>query len=254
MKQLNIKLPEAIFGLEIDLVKILLIPVFLIIFFIISLNLVVLPKISEINSINEEINQTNDKTKVVIEKKNYLMSRDQEKLKTDEEFLGSAILKEKQSYFLVGIIRLIADKYGFQIKSFSISPGKLKDDDKIKIADKEVMNRLPVSVVLVGPKENHLDLLLGLEKSLPVLVINNFKMNTTDGMAELNLDINSFYITQDIISDVTTLSLAELTVSQEESELLDKLSQFERVDTKSVVQDLGQGEFTKYNRENPFSL
>jgi len=250
---INIKLPERLFGLETVLVKIFIIPFLLILFFLFSLNLIIIPKIDEINATNSQIKQISEKTKVVTEKKDYLMSRDQEKLKTEEAYLESAILREDQSYYLVGVVRSIADKYGFQIKSFSISPGKLKDDDKIKIADKEVMNRLPISVILTGPKERHLDLLLAMEKSLPILVINKFDINTSGTVAELNLDINSFYITKNPISDVTTLSLSDLTLNKDESDLLDKLSQFNKVSV-DTNQNSGNGTFTKYQRDNPFSL
>lgn len=252
MKQLDIKLPEVIFGLEIGLVKMLFIPLFIIVFFIISLNLVILPRINDINVTNGEVKKIKDQTKVIIEKKNYLTSRDQEKLKIDEAYLQSAILKENQAYFLVGVVRSIADKYGFQIKSFSISPGTLKDVDKIEVANKEVMNRLPISVVLIGPRDTHLDLLLAMEKSLPILVINKFNINTSGDMAELTLDINSFYVNENIGSDVTNLSLADLTLSKDESDLLDKLSQFEKVEVNSSVGV--KTNFTQYQRPNPFSL
>ncbi|MEI8067775.1 MAG: hypothetical protein WCG91_02345 [Candidatus Shapirobacteria bacterium] len=254
MKKLDFKLPESIFGFEIGLVKILLLPLPLIFFFIVSLNLVIIPKIGEIGSTTKEITKIKAQTKVVVEKKVYLMSRDQEKLKTDEAYLQSAILKENQSYFLVEVVRSVASKYGFQIKSFSISPGKLKDDDKVKIANKDVMNRLPISVVLVGPKEKHLDLLLAMEKSLPILVIDKFSINTSGEMAELNLDVNSFYLNNKVASDVVNLSLSDLTLNKDEADLLDRLGDFEKVELGSAVKSGESGQFIKYQKENPFSL
>ena len=78
------------------------------------------------------------------------------------------MVKEKDSYLLVGVIRNISDKYGFQVSGFSINPGKLKGEvsQTLKVADKDVAIKMPINVVLLGPSGSSLDLIKSLENSL----------------------------------------------------------------------------------------
>lgn len=258
MKELKsipfLKAPEKIFGIDKGLIKLFLVPFSVIVVFLMSLGLVVIPKVESITANIAEINKINLQIKATNEKKNYLSSVDLEQLNNDAKYLDQAVLKEKKSYLLVGVIRKIADNFGFQIKSFSVSPGEIKDDsNKLKVSNKEVAVKMPVSVVLVGPNDKNLELIKALENSLPILFIDKFSSKTSDSVSELELVVSSYYLPDKNDYGSGNLSLNDLQLTGKESELLTRISQFGTTDG-GVVEDSGETEFKKYERSNPFSL
>jgi hypothetical protein len=256
MMKINLKLPDTFFGIETGLLKIWALPLPLILIFFISLRLVILPKIDDINSINQKIKLVNDQVKEVVSKRSYLMAVDKDELKQNANNMDSALLKDKQSYYLVEVVRTIADKYSYQVKSFSISPGQLKSEDKIKISGTNVLNKVPIDMVIVGPEDKYLDLLLSLENSLPIITINNLNIKTQGGVSEIKTNVTAYYINGKIDSNVGNLSLNDLTLKKEEIDLLNRLTKFENLNktTVSTNTEVNEQQFTKYQRQNPFSL
>lgn len=257
------KMPEKIFGVSSSLIKLFLLPLGIVVAFLVSLGLVILPKFESISKVNSLIKTTKNQIKSVAEKKAYLMSVDQEELSKNESYLSSAVLQEKNSYLLVGVVRSIADKYGFQVKSFSINPIKIKEESEsssvslLKVATKDVATKMPINVTLSGPEEKSLDLVKAMENSLPILFIDNFDISTRFGVSELELLISSYYIPDktDLVSG--NLTLADLQPTKEETDLLNQISQFDR--NESLIQSLKdqsaeEKSFVKYERENPFTL
>ena len=255
MKTEFLKLPDKIFGIESSLIRIFLVPLVVVVVFIISLGLIIIPKINQIGELNQKITDVKAQTKSTNEKKSYLLSIDQEQLSKDQTYLDSAVLKQKNSYLLVGVIRSVSDKYGFQVKSFSIIPGKLKGEttQTLKVSSKDVAVKLPVNVVLSGPSEKVLDLIKSLENSLPILFIDKLDTKAAGGITDLDMSISSYYVPDktDLVSG--NLTLNDLIPNKQETDLLTTISQFENI--QGFTLDEGtSGSFIKYDRGNPFSL
>ena len=248
----SFKLPDKILGLEKSLLTLFLPPLVLILIFFISLNFVLVPKINEINSINKKISEVNLRTDKVNEQVKYLNSIDPEELQKNADYLDNAVLKNKQAYLLVGIIREVANKFDYQIKSFSLSPGDLKDGELNSKASLENMIKMPISLLLSGPKDKNLELILALERTLPILFIDKFETSTGDNIMELNLTVSSYYISNEINMDTSSVALSDLILSKEESVLVEKISSFTKI--KENQSGIGATEFRQYQRENPFSL
>lgn len=246
------KLPDKIFGLEKSLLTLFLPPLVLILIFFISLNFVLVPKINEIKSINKKISEVNSKTDKVNEQIKYLNSIDTEELQKNADYLDNAVLKNKQSYLLVGIIREVANKFNYQIESFSLTPGELKDNEIKSKTSLGSMAKMPISLLLNGPKDKSLELILALERTLPILFIDKFETNTSGDITKLDLIISSYYVGDEINIDVNTIALSDLILSKEESALLEKISSFTKIEENQS--DIGTTEFEQYQRENPFSL
>ncbi len=250
--KLDLALPDSIFGFETSLFKIILLPLPLIIGFLISLSLVIIPKINEINDLNVSIASKNNETNLIVAKKNYLMSINKDQLKDDKANLQSALLDKNKTYYLVGVVRAIADNYGYQVKSFSISPGKLKSGSEVQIANKDVMMRIPISVVLVGSKDKQLDLVTALERSLPILTIDRFQIANDQSATELDLGITAYYMSVNQNSTASNLSLEELSLKKEEKDVLSRISEFTKVEASGEASSTGT--YVMYQRPNPFSL
>lgn len=247
----SFKLPDKIFGLEKSLLVLFLSPLVLVLFFFISLNFVLLPKINEIKNVNKKISEVNSKTDKVNEQIKYLNSIDPEELQKDADYLDNAVLKNKQSYLLVGVIREVASKFDYQVEGFSLAPGELKGDE-IKKTSLGNMVKMPISLILDGPKDKSLELILALERTLPILFIDKFETNTNGNITKLNLIVSSYYIGDEINIDTSSVALSDLILSKEESSLLEKISNFTKIEENQS--NVGTTEFKQYQRENPFSL
>lgn len=251
---LSLKAPDKIFGIERALIKLFLKPILVVVLFLISFGLVIFPKIDEIRNSISVISDVNSQIKMTNQKKSYLASVDLEQLNQEAEILDKAVLKEKKSYLLVGVVREIADNFGFRVKSFLVNPGEIKDglSETLKVATKEMATRMPVSVVLVGPSDKNLDLIKALENSLPILFIDKFDSKSLNGISELEMTISSYYIPNksDYVSG--NLTLKDLQLTKEESDLLSTISKFGT--TGGVSEKNGPTQFIDYNRVNPFSL
>lgn len=251
--KMTLNVPDQIFGIDTSLLKNFWLPAILIVAFFITLREVVLPKIDEINSINNQAIGQEKNVKSIREKINYLLALDKNELNKNADNLSSALLKEKNSYFLVNIIKTIADKFGFQIKSFSIIPGQLKGSSNLT----DAVSKIPVELVVGGPQDNYLDFILALERNLPILVIDKFDLKTTEGVSEIDMTVSSYYIKGNLVNNIANLSLSDLTLKKDESAVLSTISEFQKSEQTQNVGSEGQGvekNYVKFNRENPFSF
>ncbi len=247
----SLNLPDKIFGLEKTLILLFIPLVGLILLFLISLSLVLRPKMVEIGEVNKKTNEIKVNTNKIKEQNRYLASIDQEELKKNADYLDNAVLRDKKSYLLVEIIRNLASRFDYQLESFSLTPGELKEDDEpIKISSSEDVIKMPVSLSMIGPKEKSLDLISALEKTLPILFIDKFETKTLGSLSQLNLVVSSYYIKDTTDLETTNIELSDLILSQEESDLIKRISAFTKIESNQV----GASEFQQYQRENPFSL
>lgn len=248
----SFNLPDKIFGLEKSFLLLFLPPLGLIVLFLISLNLVLVPKINNIGEVNKKIAEVKANTAKIKEQNNYLMSMDQAELKRNAEYLDNAVLKDKQSYLLVQVIRRVANNYGYQIQSFSLTPGEIKNNESIKVSNSNETIKMPIDVTLLGPKERNLDFISALEKSLPILFIDKFETRITGGLAQLNLSVSSYYISNTNNIETSNVTLSDLTLSKEEAALINRISSFTKI--QNSQDNLQPSSFQQYQRENPFSL
>ena len=254
MKIGKVDLPEKVFGMETGLLIVFLPLAGVLLLAIVSINLVILPKLNDYQQSKVQLTTLSKQTKDLDDKRKYLLSINQEDLKKNSDYISNALLPQKNSYVLVGVVRKIADSYGYQVDSFSVSPGKMSKDDAS--APKVVgVAAIPVSLSLVGPNEKYLDLIKGLENSLPVLALQNFDMQNLGAMSKISLTIDAYYIDDNATFDISKLTLADLTLTKVESDLLARLNTFTVLDSAGLDSEFDTTKkFVKYDRVDPFSL
>lgn len=246
-------LPDRIFGIERDFLRFFWVLVVLFFVFLISLRFVVLPKVGEIISILNQMRNQNAELKAVKEKLGYLVSLDKNELNKNADYLNSALLKQRNSFVLVNIVKVIADNFGYQIKSFSVTPGELKSDDSSKNAKKDVVSKLPVNFLVVGPKEKYLDFVSALEKNLPILTVDKFDLTSVQGLSQIDLTVSAYYIQESMETTTGNFTLSDLTLTKQESALLQNIGSFQK--NPGIGSGVGETKnFVRYTRENPFSF
>lgn len=254
MSSLSFDMPDKIFGFESSLLKYFSLPAVLVVLVFVSFSFVLQPKIDEISKMRKDMILLKEQKSKIVEKKNYLLSIDEDELKENDKYLSNSVLRDRNSYFLVGVIRRIADKHLFMVDSFNVSPGELaKEDAAKKSQTKTGYTSIPVKINLIGPKSEYLNLLLAMEKSLPVLSIDNFDMKLKDNLAELSLTVSSYFVEARKEMTSNDLSLSDLTLNKTEQELLSRIGEFEDYASFGQV-DIEGKEFVEYERGNPFSL
>ena len=251
--KIKLDLPDKIFGMESQLLLVYLPLLGVALMFLISVNLVFIPNFDNFKSTTASIKQVEKQKTEVLDKTKYLQSIDQEELKKNSDSINSALLPEKNAYLLVGVVKRIADNFGFQIDSFVVNPGILSGEDNKKV-DKtpSTVSKIPIKMILVGPTSKYLELIKGIELSLPILSIDDFKMQSDTQAVKLNLTISAYYIGTNIKVDPEKISLADLALTKEESELLVTLNSFTKWDNQQNNAVLTPKNFVNYDRTDPF--
>jgi hypothetical protein len=85
--------------------------------------------------------------------------------------------------------------------------------------------------------------------------LENFQMQSDGTVARLNLAISAYYTEASSSVDVSKLSLADLTLTKDESDLITKLNQFTVLGSANGLgSEFNTGKnFVKYNRNDPFN-
>lgn len=253
MKIEKLELPEKMFGMETGLLVVFLPLLGLVLVILMTINLVFLPKIDDYNQMNGQLADLNSQTQQLVQKRNYLLSIDPSQLKKNSDFIVNALLPQKNSYLMVGMVGEIADNYGFQIDSFLITPGDVASKDNTsKVAG---VSDIPITLSLVGPSGKYLDLIKGLESSLPIFSLQSFKMENDGDSVKMDLTISAYYVDTNSTIDISKLTLADLTMTKDESDLITELNQFTVLGSAG---GLGSEfdttkSFVKYNRPDPFN-
>lgn len=251
MKFFKMNLPDQIFGVDSGLVTVYIQPFLLVVIILVSISMVVMPRIDEMKAMKRQSGDFTKKTKDLKEKVSYLTQVDQAEIKNQTEFLESSLMNGRDSYYLVNIIRKVVGKFGFTVESFLINPGM--------ITQTEVESKLPIKVVIVGSKDKYLELLLAIERNLPILSIDSFSIQSSGGAVELTLGMSSYYLSEKTAEKSANVSLSDLVMKKEESEVLKRLAEFTPIEDTPVAKiELGEDgrerrPFVKYEREDPFT-
>lgn len=254
MKKGNLfKMPEKVFGISSSLIKLFLPPLAVFIFFLTSLGWLILPKIESAKSLRSSIERIKSQIKLINEKRDYLLSIDQAQLQQNADYLSSAVLPGKNSYLLLGVVRDIVEKYDYKITSFSLSIQNLKEEsDSLKVADKNVATKMPINLEVTGPTEKFIDFIKAIENSLPILFIDSMENSQKGLNTDLKMSISSYHITDKIDGISENLTINDLKLTKEESDLLAKISQFEKSLSLEGTNEFEGGNFVEYDRPIPF--
>ena len=78
-----LKLPDKIFGIEAAFLRLFIVPFLVLLGFLVSFNLVISPKFSELSQINQSVKSIDQQIDSITQKINYLTSVDQQQIKND---------------------------------------------------------------------------------------------------------------------------------------------------------------------------
>ncbi len=256
MKIISIKVPDRLFGMESSMLIMLSPVVLMVVVMLVTINLLVMPKIDDLTAANTQIDKLNKEALLLDQKRNYLLSVDQDELNKNSDFISSALLPQRNAYLLLGVVRRIMDNYGYQIESFKISPGDLEANQNADPKLKKVQDvyKIPIDIEVAGSNSKYKELVLGLERSLPILSLDSFEMTNKSELSKIKMKISASYIDDSVKVNVEKLTLADLSLQKEESDLILELGKYTMIEKVDELKLDMQKQFVRYERNDPFSL
>ncbi len=252
--KLDLKLPDKMFGQDSRLLVVLVEPLVVgLIILVTTLGLIV-PKLSLVTEKSDQIKSVVAKNKEAKEKIAYLQAMDSEVIKGETDRLGQGLLPQRSAYLLLGVVRQVTEEFGYVIDDFIISMmGDVKELEGEAKDKKSRFDKLPIRVSLVGPKEKYVDLLKGLERTLPIISLNTVEMKAAPEaqIATIDLNMSAYYLPEMDRPNIEKLDLADLTPSKQELDLMSQLEEYRTLNVESFEVDKS---FTEYQREDPFFI
>ena len=170
-----------------------------------------------------------------------------------------ALLRNRDAYFLVNVVRDVGKQFDFRVESFSISPGELGEPTEViekkgKQTDNLKLETVPVKLTLIGPGEKHINLISAIEKALPILTVNGVEIDVKQGVAELKMEVSTSFRPEPGDYQIKALALKDLTLKDEEMKLIEQLAGFNKIAGVTVDEDglMKKGEYVRYEGRDPF--
>lgn len=190
-------------------------------------------------------------------KTKYLLisSLDQEALKKQSELVAAALPEDKNVPHILQGVRNAIRESGFLISSLKFAPGEVSKEAK-KGTTKKRIEELPLELKAVGPFDRLAELFDTIEKTLPLFQVEAIEavaaQNVT-GNIRVEMKLMTFYSPPVTAQQITTISLNDLILNEQESAFLEKLSQFKRtVIAVEKPQEQESGTRRTGSKENPF--
>lgn len=241
---------NKLFGKDVSILTVWLMPTGIVFVLVLVFVSVVIPKIEEIQSTFSNIDKVTREIVLVNQKRAYLLSVDQEDLQMKSTLVENGVLSEKNSYLLIKIISKVVASFGYSVGDFSVNLGDIKEIDKK--SPKFDYQKVPVEVMVSGPKSNFLAMVTGIEKSLPVLSIDNFSLTGTGDVANIKMNVSAYYLLDWTQGKLENLSVADLTPGKEETDVLSQIGSFKYYGDASGEIGSSSRKFEPSSRIDPF--
>lgn len=243
---------DKLFGMEPWQFKSLLPIGVIILLIIMSLGLVILPKIEQIKKFGVDKSAYKQKISDINQKRAYIQSADESEIKNREEILLMAVPESKDIYFLLNVVSRLVSEYEFVVSGLSFSPGELKSSQG---NDTNSLSRINFGLNLVGPKNRYIELVNGLENSLPILSLDGLETKIVgENLMDISLNLSTYFVPKLTKVDINKLSYTDLVMTKTEMETVEKVAGFKKIEglyVKDSQLDSGKS-FEEFEIQNPF--
>jgi len=151
---------------------------------------------------------------------------------------------------LIKVISKVVAGFGYSVGDYSVSLGDLKEVDQT--VAKFDYQKVPVGVVVSGPRDKFLPMVAEIENSLPILSIDDFKMNNSGEVSTIKMSISAYYLPNWNQAKLESLSIADLTPSKEESDVLTTISEYKYYGASEAQLGGTDSKFNDFGRIDPF--
>jgi len=235
-----------------------------------------LPRIKEMAVIRKEIRKNEDLVTEIDKKVRLIQSIDREDLERQSFVAETALPSKKNIYNLVVVMKNVAFAHGFEMESLKIGMGEI-DSESIETGEGEEdvsgegdenevpevvtrdvpkkgddLEKLPIKVELIGPKDDYLDFLLAMEEAIPLLSISKLDLSSQKEVASIDLTVIVYFSPAKAGLDLDNISLSDLMMTEEELLAAERLESFENYVSDGDIPSGGKK--PRVVRDNPFEL
>ncbi|MFH1561694.1 MAG: hypothetical protein ABID04_03935 [Patescibacteria group bacterium] len=215
-----------------------------------------------IGDANKEAKKTSAEIKDLKDKYVLLSSLDQQQLVDQSELCLLAVPEEKDIYHILQALNGALSSHSFLVKTMKLAPGEVgvnlpatvaKDKDKKVASNKSILEKMPIEATFVGPYEKAIDLLIYLEKTLPLFETESLEIagaRVPGAPVTLKTRMVTFFSPAKANFNPDTIRLEDLVLTETESELLSRLASFRQTQARKLL----PGEIPGGGKENPFSF
>lgn len=216
-----------------------------------------------IKNLNAQLGKVTAEIKDLKDKYVLLSSLDQQQLAFQSELCSLAVPEEKDIYHILQALNNALSLHGFLVKTMKLAPGEIEADPKPDLvkesskkttaSSKKVLEEMPIEATFVGPYAKAIDLFIFLEKTLPLFETESLEIigpRTPEAPITLKARMLTFYSPAKTDFNSDAIRLEDLILTESESELLTRLSSFQ----KSQARKLSPGEIPGGGKQNPFSF
>lgn len=259
VKDMRSNSEEKALGVEVWKIKAILPLLGVIMLVLVSISVAFIPKFSQIKELRAGTEKVKEDTQDVNQRRAYIQSVDDGDLKAKQEMLLMALPESKDIYYLLNVVSGLVSDYGFMVDSFSLSPGELKEEggDVVSDAKKtEGVSSLTFTISLIGPEDRYIELVSGLENSLPLLSLNSLESKSvSSNIVTLDLSLVTYFASKKAEVDVEKLTYKDLLMTEDEVAVLERLDGFRKIEGLFLdLEALGSGkQYQEFDVRNPFS-
>lgn len=252
---LELKVPirldtNKFFGIDLVLIRSFWSTLLCVFGFVLTLFLIIWPKISGINEIRQQIDIAETQNKNIKQQIAYLSAVDQDKLRKNQGLIEQALPSTKDLYFIMNALGELGRRWNYSIDSFVVSPGKITGNDSKKTIT--TVTKVPLDLIMIGPRDKYLDLVKQIENSLPILSVDKFDVTYLDNnLASLKIIVGT-YSNEQIEKVASSANWSDIQLSPKENELLGRLATFSTIQMDLAKQNEISGQIVG-NRADPFN-
>lgn len=224
-----------------------------------------IPRFQRISRIFRDNQKLVEQRDDFLRKAQLIASLNEEVLRENAQLAVLALPKEKDiSLILYGLNEPVRNN-NFYTEQLEFSLGEVTSPSEGEVADKKEkekttaqkpIEQVPVKMSLVGPGEKFNSLLKDMEERLPLVVIKSLEGRYSEGKRiKVDLSLSFFLSSRRAVYNPERITIADLTLSSQEEELLLELNKLSKSDFMlNLLQTEGSIPALPAGRENPFVL
>ena len=227
-------------------------PIMMVVVTVILTLTVLLPRIRLTQEMAQDLKIRKDRLQKLSAKLSDLEGLDEFSLREKTNLALKILPDQKDVLKPVSVLNAIAFKSQVYIESLEVQPGEVSSQSAAAAGKEVEVENLGFKVKTLGTWERTLDFLFGVEKTLPLMNINTFKINNSGQAAILQLEAGTFRSPLPTTLGKVDAVLPKLSAKEEEN--LSLIKEFQEYESPQISIELsaGEGSVSATGRSSPF--
>jgi len=227
--------------------RLFLLPILIFVAIILSGVFFLKPKLEQVVRIKTNLSREKTRLAELTTKLAALEGLDVNELEVKTNVVLQALPVEKDVPQILLAIRGLTQSVGTELRSVQVEPGEISTESaQIKTSKKYDLPFLVFKITIAGNLEQLKEFLLKIESIAPLMRVDKIDISQKEGMAEADLDLDTFFLPLPVSLGVTEKQLSSITAQEEK--IYQKLSKLEEIQPGESLPSITSG------KTNPFAF